>query len=96
MFAAIILNSCTYSNAYKKMQKRMANSVDTDQTAPEGAVWSGSSLFAQTYLPQYCNDPPRQVWANSEDPDQTFLERVCHFTLFAILSAFLDILGSSQ
>ena len=29
---------------------RMANSVDPDQTAPLGAVWSGSALFAQTYL----------------------------------------------
>ena len=40
---------------------RMANSVDPDQTAPlgavwsgsalfGGAVWSGSALFAQTYL----------------------------------------------
>ena len=34
----------------------MANSVDPDQTAPWscrgplGAVWSGSALFAQTYL----------------------------------------------
>ena len=28
---------------------RMANSVDPDQTAPLGAVWSGSTLFAQTY-----------------------------------------------
>ena len=28
----------------------MANSVDPDQTAPLGAVWSGSKLFAQTYL----------------------------------------------
>ena len=28
----------------------MANSVDLDQTASLGAVWSGSSLFAQTYL----------------------------------------------
>ena len=28
----------------------MANSVDPDQTAPLGAVWSGSSLFAQAYL----------------------------------------------
>ena len=27
----------------------MANSVDPDQTAPR-AVWSGSALFAQTYL----------------------------------------------
>ena len=29
---------------------RMANSVDPDQTAPVGAVWSRSALFAQTYL----------------------------------------------
>ena len=28
----------------------MANSVDPDQTAPLGAVWSGSALFAQDYL----------------------------------------------
>ena len=29
---------------------RMANSVDPDQTAPLGAVWSRSALFAQAYL----------------------------------------------
>ena len=29
---------------------RMANSVDPDQTAPLGAVWSGSALFSQTCL----------------------------------------------
>ena len=28
----------------------IASSVDPDQTAPLGAVWSGSTLFAQTYL----------------------------------------------
>ena len=28
----------------------MANSVDPDQTAPQGAVWYGSALFAQVYL----------------------------------------------
>ena len=28
----------------------MANSVDPDQTAPLGGVWSGSALFAQAYL----------------------------------------------
>ena len=28
----------------------MANSVDPDQTAPEGAVWSGSALFAHVIL----------------------------------------------
>ena len=26
----------------------MANSIDPDQTAPKGTVWSGSTLFAQT------------------------------------------------
>ena len=31
----------------------MANIVDPDQTAPNGAVWSGSTLFAQTYMLQY-------------------------------------------
>ena len=29
---------------------RMANSVDPDQTAPLGAVWSGSALFVQAYM----------------------------------------------
>ena len=28
----------------------MANSVDPDQTAPSGAVWSGSALFACVIL----------------------------------------------
>ena len=28
----------------------IANSVVPDQTTPLGAVWSGSALFAQTYL----------------------------------------------
>ena len=27
--------------------------VDPDQTAPKGAVWSGSTLFAQVLLPKY-------------------------------------------
>ena len=30
--------------------EEMANSVDLDQTAPLGAVWSGSALFAQACL----------------------------------------------
>ena len=28
----------------------IANRVDPDQTAPLGAVWSGSALFAKAYL----------------------------------------------
>ena len=34
----------SYTKVYNKMAN--ANSVDPDQTAPEGAVWSGSTLFA--------------------------------------------------
>ena len=33
-----------------KHADRMANHVDPDQAAPLGAVWSGSTLFAQTRL----------------------------------------------
>ena len=29
---------------------RMANSVDPDQSAPSGAFWSGSTLFAKVCL----------------------------------------------
>ena len=35
---------------HPKDREGIANSVDPDQTAPLGAVWSGSALFAQTYL----------------------------------------------
>ena len=35
---------------HPKDAEGIANSVDRDQTAPLGAVWSGSALFAQTYL----------------------------------------------
>ena len=34
----------------QKDADRMAYSVDPDQTAPLGAVWSGSTLFAQSCL----------------------------------------------
>ena len=37
---------------YQKNANGMANSVDPDQIAPLGAVWSGSTLFAQAYLSQ--------------------------------------------
>ena len=35
---------------YQKHANGIANSEDLDQTAPLGAVGSGSALFAQTYL----------------------------------------------
>ena len=34
----------------KKIQREIANSEDPDQTASLAAVYSGSALFAQTYL----------------------------------------------
>ena len=34
------------SNAKVSDKMTYANSADPDQTAPEGAVWSGSTLFA--------------------------------------------------
>ena len=35
---------------HPKDAEGIENSVDPDQTAPLGAVWSGSALFAQTCL----------------------------------------------
>ena len=35
---------------HPKDAAEITNSVDPDQTAPLGAVWSGSALFAQTCL----------------------------------------------
>ena len=35
---------------HSKDAEEIANSVDPDQTAPLGAVWSGSALFAQAYM----------------------------------------------
>ena len=35
---------------HQKDAEGIANSVDPDQTAPLGAVWSGSALFAQSCL----------------------------------------------
>ena len=37
---------------YPKDADGMANSVDPVQTAPLGAVSSGSALFAKAYLPE--------------------------------------------
>ena len=36
--------------SFLKILGWMANSADPDQTAPEGAVWSGSALFAYAIL----------------------------------------------
>ena len=31
----------------------IAKSVHSDQTSPKGAVWSGSTLFAQTFVQNF-------------------------------------------
>ena len=53
-FAVITLNVEQYGFSLEYMHPKdaegIANSVDLDQTAPLGAVWSGSALFAQTSL----------------------------------------------
>ena len=51
----------------------MANSVDPDQTAPLGAVWSGSTLFAQTCLSENLRklryqELGRHKWLNQANP----------------------------
>ena len=52
---------------HPKDAEGIANSVDPDQTAPLGALWSGSALFAQACLSenlgslQYFNSGPH-LW----------------------------------
>ena len=38
--------SSAFPVCWNDQEASMANSVDLDQTAPIGAVWSGSTLFA--------------------------------------------------
>ena len=49
-FAVITLKVEQDGFSLEKDAEGIANSVDPDQTAPLGAVWSGSALFAQTCL----------------------------------------------
>ena len=64
----------------------MANSVDPDQTAPSGAVWSGSTLFVYVILSddlvlEFLGHLPH---ANSADSDQTEGAVWSGFTLFDV------------
>ena len=65
----------------------MANSVDPDQTAPVGAVWSGSALFAQTYLSENLgslrysyNHVPWKLhwWTNRQTLLSIFIQIICY------------------
>ena len=58
----------------------MANSVDPDQTAPLGAVWSGSALFAQAYMSEnlgslrYSRFPCRWISVLSNAKEEVLLK----------------------
>ena len=67
----------------------MANSVDSDQTAPLGAVWSGSALFAQAYLSvnvgslRYCV-PSGTIYSSTHNVEHTLVQDV-HVGLRSLL-----------
>ena len=44
------LKICFFKHLFLKILSGMANSVDSDQTAASGAVWSRSALFAYAIL----------------------------------------------
>ena len=44
LYYTLVIGKCPNTNVSNK--RTYANSADPDQTAPEGAVWSGSTLFA--------------------------------------------------
>ena len=51
------MSSAEYSyKLFKPIFCIQANSVDPDQTAPLGAVWSGSTLFAKWLLKSQADD----------------------------------------
>ena len=64
----------------------MANSVDPDQTAPlavwRGAVWSGSTLFAQPYLSK-----------NLEEHYSTYQDHILHMPQFCVYIVLLLTTG---
>ena len=54
----------------------MANSVDPDQTAPLGAVWSGSALFAQAYLSENLGSLRYKNWQKQQKLPNYFFRHV--------------------
>ena len=50
LFHSLLAKILLFMQQFLKLLNGMANSVDPDQTAPSGAVWSGSTLFAYVIL----------------------------------------------
>ena len=63
----------------------MANSVDPDQTAPVGAVWSGSTLFAQAYLSENLGALRYPVTNNEQSPSNIYFIFVRSSQILTIL-----------
>ena len=67
---------------------RMANSVDPDQIAPLGAVWSGSALFARTYLSE--NLGPLLYFNSSPNTKRRTINHLKYaFRIIALLLQFM-------
>ena len=62
----------------------MTNCVDPDQTTPWWAVWSGSTLFAQTCLPENIGSLQYIVYstAAAHTNHLKFTEVLCHIRIF--------------
>ena len=58
---------------HPKDAEGIANSVDPDLTAPLGAVWSGSALFAQTCLSENLKTVFNFLWPNTGWYNFTFV-----------------------
>ena len=50
LFYTFLAQILFFMQLFPKIPCRIANSVDPDQTAPLGAVWSESTLFAYAIL----------------------------------------------
>ena len=58
----------------------MANSVDPDQTAPRGAVWSWSALFAQACLSENLGSLRYVALINPQRSDSLSFHVIIHQT----------------
>ena len=50
MFTTYMLVNKVFNHKKNLSESRIPNNTDSDQTAPEGAVWSGSSFFGKVDL----------------------------------------------
>ena len=50
LFYTFLVQILLFMQLFPKISSGIPNNVDPDQTAPEGAVWSGSTLFAYAIL----------------------------------------------